>query len=227
MKKVRILTFYFFTAFLSGCLDDTFSPGEYSVSYSADLVAYFETHGDFINSADNPAFISADELFNNISNCLILDVRSNDEFQSGHISGAVNVNLNGLIGELDNQSLQQFEKIVIVSRTGQKSAYAASLLRLYGINNVFSLKYGMTVWNKDFLRYWSSAKGNSKYLSQYKQAHFTKPRLGTELPVIDLENDDLAMDEIVRLRITELLNENSFNNSTAVIDELDLSLIHI
>ena len=71
------------------------------------------------------------------------------------------------------------------------------------------------------MRYWSSAKGNSKYLSQYKQAHFTKPRLGTELPVIDLEYDDLAMEEMVRLRITELLNENSYKNSTAVIDELD------
>ncbi|MGB8317852.1 MAG: hypothetical protein WCE54_06990, partial [Ignavibacteriaceae bacterium] len=69
--------------------------------------------------------------------------------------GAINVQNDSLIDFLNSKAdTIQYPKIIIVSSTGQSSAYYTCLLRIYGLNNVYSLNFGMALWNRVFSDIW-------------------------------------------------------------------------
>lgn len=79
-------------------------------------------------------------------NMLILDVRSESEYDSGHIQGAHHISLEKLIEQMG--SLPQDQTIATICRTGQRSSTAASLLKKYGFKNILNVKGGMSAWKQ-------------------------------------------------------------------------------
>ena len=82
----------------------------------------------------------------NLSNVLVLDVRETDEFTGplGHIPGAVNIPLGGLVestGDLANE-----KPVVAVCRAGGRSARATVILDQAGFEKVANLPGGMLRW---------------------------------------------------------------------------------
>jgi hydroxyacylglutathione hydrolase len=76
----------------------------------------------------------------------ILDVRSDREWDSGHIQGAIHIPLGGLedrVGEL-----QKDAEIFVVCGSGYRSSIAASLLQANGFMKISSMDGGMMAWNK-------------------------------------------------------------------------------
>ena len=74
----------------------------------------------------------------------IVDVRTPGEYQDGHIPGVANIPLDQLekrIGEIPRD-----KKVVLICRTGNRSAAGTKLLRDKGLTNVFNSKDGMTSW---------------------------------------------------------------------------------
>ncbi|HKJ06560.1 MAG TPA: rhodanese-like domain-containing protein [Flavobacteriaceae bacterium] len=151
MKKI---TSYFMLLFVAVTVLSSFTnktqtndnPTEFEL-----LVQYLEENGNFINTAA-PALVLADEIKDNVKNdkYLVLDIRSEGWFDYGHIKNAKNAKGPELLNYFKNEiNPADYEKITIVCYSGQSAAYYASLLRLYGFDNVYSLKWGMSSWAEE------------------------------------------------------------------------------
>jgi phage shock protein E len=68
---------------------------------------------------------------------VLVDVRSADEFASGHLAGAVNLPLGNLVH--DSAALPKDGVIVVYCRSGTRSAMAARQLRKAGFASVLDL----------------------------------------------------------------------------------------
>lgn len=78
----------------------------------------------------------------------ILDVREPDEFKAGHLLNAKLIPLGKLrdrIGELERY---REKPIVVVCRSGQRSATACALLGKDGFSQVYNLSGGVMAWQK-------------------------------------------------------------------------------
>ena len=90
--------------------------------------------------------ISVDEALRLWQNkeAIIIDVRTPGEYRDGHITGVVNIPLDELekrIGEIPKD-----KKVVLICRTGSRSAQGTRLLRSKGFNNVYNSTGGMSTW---------------------------------------------------------------------------------
>jgi phage shock protein E len=93
--------------------------------------------------------ISPSELAAQISSDtapVVLDVRTPEEFASGHIPGAVNVPLNELPGRLASLDLSPSQEIVVHCERGGRAAKAETLLRESGYTDVRDLTGHMEAW---------------------------------------------------------------------------------
>lgn len=77
----------------------------------------------------------------------ILDVRENDEWIAGHIPGATLIPLGQLESRLDEVPRDQ--SIVVVCRTGNRSAVGRDILLEAGFESVTSMVGGFVAWEKE------------------------------------------------------------------------------
>ena len=77
---------------------------------------------------------------------IILDVRTPEEFASGHIEGALNIDFNG--GDFANEitRLNPSENYAIYCRSGSRSGQAASIMHKAGVHEVSNLNGGVIDW---------------------------------------------------------------------------------
>lgn len=79
---------------------------------------------------------------------VIIDVRENSEWRSGHIAGAIHIPL----GEIGNRitELTQYQNTPIITqcRSGSRSAKAATMLKNAGFNIVYNMDGGLNAWQK-------------------------------------------------------------------------------
>jgi rhodanese-related sulfurtransferase len=75
---------------------------------------------------------------------LILDVRQPEEWAQFHIPGAVLIPLGDLPARLNE--VPKDREVVVVCRTGHRSAQGRDILRQAGYTNVTSLAGGVTQW---------------------------------------------------------------------------------
>lgn len=75
----------------------------------------------------------------------ILDVREPDEWISGHISGAVLIPLGELSGRI--KEVPSDQKIVVVCRSGNRSAQGRDVLINAGYTQVTSMGGGVNTWS--------------------------------------------------------------------------------
>lgn len=96
---------------------------------------------DNVNSITS---ISVDELQNKLSesDITLLDVRSSESYQNGHISQAQNVPL----GTIESYNGNQDEEIYVICQKGISSEKAAHYLKSQGYNPI-NVKDGMSSWN--------------------------------------------------------------------------------
>jgi rhodanese-related sulfurtransferase len=77
------------------------------------------------------------------SDHLLVDVRSPEEFATGHIPGAVNIALSNLPQQM--ATLPKDRPIVLYCRSGARSNTAAAMLAKHGFGNVHDLG-GIITW---------------------------------------------------------------------------------
>lgn len=186
---------------------------------SAKLLEYIENSGDYPNSSEAPGLKTAQELYNDLSNYWIIDIRSESEFQQGHIETALNISVKELKVKVDSLiSLQPLRKIILVCNNGQASTYYNCILRISGIKNCFSLKYGMASWNEIFAGEWLKALGVAGNIFDYTNDNY--PKLGiTQLPQIIYPPELQNFEKKIEFRVNRILNE-SFIEGTQYITEL-------
>ena len=80
----------------------------------------------------------------------LLDVRTSDEFKSGHLEKATNLNINNAQFEMECNKLDKAKPVLVYCYSGARSHRAAGMLRQKGFK-VHELKGGMEAWQEEGL----------------------------------------------------------------------------
>jgi rhodanese-related sulfurtransferase len=73
-----------------------------------------------------------------------IDVRTPEEYSSGHAARSVNIPMDTLPAKLDR--LERDEPVYLICQSGGRSGTAAQMLKAAGFNNVLSVRGGTTAW---------------------------------------------------------------------------------
>jgi len=131
MKRIYPIVFAGFVllAALSGCISTTKQP---------EKVQYVD-----ISVQQGKEMIDRGDVF-------ILDVRTQEEYDEGHIKGSIRIPIQDLtLQELKERlkEIPQDKKILVYCRTGHRSAQASEILVNNGFLEVYNMKGGITEWN--------------------------------------------------------------------------------
>jgi len=105
------------------------------------VVILQKTHIMNLSQEDWVNQLAADE------NAVILDVRTEDEFNDGYIENALNIDINkgqGFIYEIEE--LDKNKNYYVYCRSGARSAKACQVMNELGINNAYNLLGGILDW---------------------------------------------------------------------------------
>jgi len=77
---------------------------------------------------------------------MILDVRTNKEYENGHIPGAIHVPLSDIGDKI--KKLKKDKELVVYCQSGNRSIWAIKRLMGMGYKNLFNLKGGYHAWKR-------------------------------------------------------------------------------
>ena len=205
----------------SGCLKDNInSASSFQTSDTINMLTYLESNGDIINSpATLSTFINEQDLYSNLSNYVILDIRDPQLFADGHIAGAINIQSSDLLDKAKSVG----SNVILVSQNGQSASYYGGLLRLDGLSNVYVLEFGMAGWNSHFADQWNFYNGNTGFsgFKFFNNLDYDK-RPYTDLPEVELSSSGDIKSKI-ETRIQSLLSEKFDDAVTSVDNSGDTS----
>ncbi len=208
------------TALLFSCSENNSKNKDEAVfSESSLLLEYLEENGNIINSSDIPSLINANEVFSNIkgSNYLIIDLRPHEVFEEGHIQTSVNVQPNDILHYFENIiEPNSFEKIILVCPNAYLSNHVNAILRFLGYNNVFSLRYGLSSWNKSIAEnYWLASM--SSFLEGKLETTDNKKLPESNLPI--LKTGEMSPYKVLRAR-AEIVLDTGLEEVTISVKDL-------
>ena len=99
-----------------------------------------------IEEVDAPG---ARELLDSIDPPLLVDVREQDEWNEGHLPGAVHIPRGNLESRIERAAPDRSGSIVLYCQSGNRSVFAAKTLEELGYENVVSLAGGFTDWKRN------------------------------------------------------------------------------
>ncbi len=106
----------------------------FSCDYLSPTEINFISESDFIELQD--------------SDYTLIDVRTQDEFDLGHIDSAINLDFYSDSFQNDILSLSKNETIVLYCRTNNRSSKTATILKENGYREILVIRGGITEWVK-------------------------------------------------------------------------------
>ena len=76
---------------------------------------------------------------------VVIDVRTAEEYNEGHIKGAVNIPLN----EIENISYDKNDTLIVYCASGVRSSNAVNTLADMGYTSLYNLDGGLLNWGSD------------------------------------------------------------------------------
>ena len=104
---------------------------------------------ELLNSPEINIISESDFLEIQDSDYTLIDVRTQDEFDLGHIDSAINLDFYSETFQNDILSLPKNETIVIYCRTNNRSSKTANILKENGFKEISVLEGGITEWVKN------------------------------------------------------------------------------
>ena len=77
---------------------------------------------------------------------VVLDVRTPEEFKSGHIPNAINIDIYSDYFRADISALDKSKRYAVYCRSGKRSVDASSEMDLTGFKSTFNLTGGIIEW---------------------------------------------------------------------------------
>ncbi|MEC9340789.1 MAG: rhodanese-like domain-containing protein [Pseudomonadota bacterium] len=105
---------------------------------------FWSHHADLLGGFKNVGTAEAVSLINR--GARVVDVRPEEEFHAGHITGAVNLPYAELESRAAAEKWSQDKPVVLVCGAGQRPAVAAKQVKRCGVAEVFNLQGGVRVW---------------------------------------------------------------------------------
>lgn len=98
--------------------------------------------------------INVNELSHSLDNYILIDVREPAEYEAGHIQSAINIPRGILESELDTNPdfADRNTEIVLMCKTGGRSALAAVSAMQLGFNALKSFQGGFLAWEAEGLQ---------------------------------------------------------------------------
>ena len=104
------------------------------------------------NSKKGGTKISCQSLISlsNQDQALIVDLRSSEAFNSGHITASINIPVND-VSRRSNEIINSTKSVVLVCEMGSASINAGETLKKEGLKDIFILKGGINEWKMNNL----------------------------------------------------------------------------
>ena len=113
------------------------------------IILAFSLFATVVFAGETPQ-ISQQELLTALKtadhNIVVLDVRSAEEYEEGHLANAINVSHNTVVDKLNFLSQYKDKKVVVHCRSGRRAAFAENILAENGFKNVHHLTGDMNGW---------------------------------------------------------------------------------
>ncbi len=139
----------------------------------------------------------AKELIDSNSNVILLDVRNNNEYNTGHIDNAVPLQFSGCNPcFLETVEKYRGKTVIVYCKMGDRSKKACDVLLQNGFKTVYNLLGGLDAWRK-----------NGFPLSKPQESERNRMRQGYLCGAI------LAPDSVKRSRLKEIISEDSMLDS--------------
>lgn len=120
------------------------------VAFSSGLMLFWSFFGNRIRGVKEVDCVGALQMINH-KNALILDVREESEFSNGHLLNSKLIPLGKLAGRVGELERYREQPVVVVCRSGQRSASACVVLGKQGFTQAFNLSGGVVAWQKSNL----------------------------------------------------------------------------
>ena len=104
---------------------------------------------ELLNSPEINIITESDFIELQDSDYTLIDVRTQDEFDLGHIDSAINLDFYLETFQNDILSLPKNETIVLYCRTNNRSSKTANILKENGFKEILVLEGGITEWVKN------------------------------------------------------------------------------
>jgi len=82
---------------------------------------------------------------------VVFDLRKPEDFQTGHLSGAKNLQIADLDGQIESLKRYRSKPVIAYDDRGLTTPRAVSQLRQAEFEHVFSLRGGLVAWREDNL----------------------------------------------------------------------------
>ena len=82
----------------------------------------------------------------NHEDAVVIDVRENKEYHSGHILNSIHIPQGNLASRITELEKYKSKPIIVGCRSGHRSGHACALLKKQGFETVYNLKGGVMAW---------------------------------------------------------------------------------
>jgi len=117
------------------------------IALTSGAMLFWSFFGNRLRGIDEVDHIAATQLINHKS-ALVLDVREQGEYDAGHVLNSKLIPLGKLNERLGELEKYRERPIVVVCRSGQRSASACAFLAKKGFAQVHNLHGGIVAWQK-------------------------------------------------------------------------------
>lgn len=105
----------------------------------------------FLKSSYDITPQQAVQLMSHESGSLVLDVREDSEYQSGHIKDSIHIPMGALASRVGELEKYKNKNVILGCRSGSRSGRACSILKKHGFEKVHNLRGGVLAWENDNL----------------------------------------------------------------------------
>jgi rhodanese-related sulfurtransferase len=173
-----------------------------------------------ISSTSGVPTISVTDAFNLIQqntsnpNFVILDVRTADEFNTGHIAGAINIDYYSSNFQADVGKLDKNKKYLVYCRTGIRGAAATQIMISLGFADVQNMAGGIMAWIQDGYPVTTPTTTPTSFPTTTSTVTTTPLSNGLQLK-LSVNTAGLAPGEPLQINVSEYNTLPTYNNVAA------------
>ena len=155
--------------------------------------------------------VQFDSALQSTASAMIIDVRTPEEFQGGHIDGALNYDWNGNTFGEDIAGISKSSPVFVYCRSGSRSASAADYMTKEGFTSVYTLDGGITAWQNAGLTVIEEDKNTTinSASGEITVAQYNKLIAENDVVLVDFAATWCGPCKILAPRLHELENELS------------------
>ncbi len=118
-----------------------------SIALFSGIMLFWSIFGNRIRGIQEVDCAGALQLVNHKS-AMVLDVREEMEYKSGHVLNAKLIPVGKLVERMGELEKYRNKPVVVICRSGNRSARACAMLGKQGYTQVYNLSGGMMAWQK-------------------------------------------------------------------------------